>query len=133
MSYNFTDLMLKKSDDELITILTARREEYSEAALAAAQNEFDKRQIPKDKIEKVQKEQTLIKEKETALANEPLERDIKILAMILPLIARIIYGGKFRREGYDRKYAELYNAIFKGRLIYITAFVLLMILSNYFK
>jgi len=119
--------MSKKTDDELITILTARRDEYAEAALAAAQAEFDNRQIPKDKIEKVQKEQTILKEKEVALTNEPLEREIKILAMVFPLMARLIYADKFRKGGYDKKLADMATAYWYSRLIFLGVIILIIV------
>ena len=127
MNSDFTTLMSKKTDNELITILTARRDEYAETALSAAQAEFEKRQIPKDLIERVEKEQTIIKEKETALANEPLEKDIKILAMIFPIIARLMYTEKFRKGGYDRKLEEMGTAYWYGRLIFLGLIILFIV------
>jgi hypothetical protein len=132
MSYNFTELMSKKTDEELITILSARRDEYSEAAIDAAEIEFKKREISLDKIEIVKVEQTAIKEKESANANEPLEKDIKRLAMIFPLIARLMYAEKFRKEGFDRKLEEMTNAYFYGRLLFVGIIIVIIVVIKSF-
>jgi hypothetical protein len=130
MGIDFTALMAKKTDEELITLLTVRQEEYTETALDAAQAEFNKRNIDPAKLQMVKQEQTVIKEHETTRANEPLESDIKTLAMILPFIATMMHSKKFREGGYDRKLSELSNAAFYGRLILIGIVVVLAILLN---
>ncbi len=67
MKTNFDNIISKKTDEELITILSARREEYVEDLIFSAQREFDKRNISIDQIEVVKKEQNVIKEKEIEL------------------------------------------------------------------
>ena len=133
MDHDFISLMAKKTDEELITILTVRKEDYAVAVLDAAQQEFDKRDIPKDRIEQVEQEQSLVKEKENELANEPLESDIKIMAMVVPLIARMMYAEKFRKGGYERKLAEMGAAYWKGRLILFSAIIVLIVLIESFR
>lgn len=131
MAIDFNEVMSKQTDEQLITILTVKRTDYTEPALTAAQKEVDKRNIPTDKIEKVQKEQAIIKEKIDALANEPLERDIKIMAIIFPLLARILNANKFRTGGYERKSAELSKAIMIGRFAYFGLIALIIILVKW--
>lgn len=124
MQYDFKTVMANKSDVELIAILVAKREEYSEAALLAAQSELDMRQLPEDVLEKVGKEQALIIERRLALANEPLDKDSKIIAMLFPFAGVLLYASKFRKDGYDRKLSELYSACWKGRMLYILMILL---------
>ncbi len=132
MNYDFKSIMSKKTDDELITILSARSDEYTEVALEAANEEFKKRNIAIDKIERVKAKQVAIKQIEVAKANEPLEKDIKILATFLPLIARISYAEKFRKEGYDKKLEEMSNAYFVGRLLFVGLIILMVVVSKLF-
>lgn len=128
MSYNFTELMSKKSDEELIAILTVRKGEYADAAINAAQTEFEKRHLPEDKIEKIRNEQIEIKDKEVVRANEPLESDIKVLSIFLPLVARLMYYEKFRTGGYDRKLEEMSRVFWISRLIFLALIILIIIL-----
>jgi hypothetical protein len=127
MDHDFKGLMSKKTDDELITILTVRRQDYAETAISAAQTEFEKRGIPHHQIDKVTQEQTIIKEKETERANEPLDSDTKTLAFILPIIAHFMYAEKFRNGGYERKLAEMGKMYWRGRFMYICLLVILII------
>lgn len=130
-SNDFSNVMSKQTDDDLIAILTVKRLDYAEEAVMAAQLEFDKRQIPSDKIDQIKKDQLAIKEKKDVLANEPLERDVKILAMVFPLIARFIYTDKFRKGGYDRKVEEMSSAFFVGRLYLFGLIALIIILVKF--
>jgi hypothetical protein len=128
MDYNFNELMSKKTDDELITILLVQQNEYSEAALHAAREEFNKRGISNEKIDQVHKEAAEVRKQQLIRANEPLEQDVKNLAMFFPLVANILNAEKFRKEGYERKSAELSRACMNGRFIYIGIIVLIIIL-----
>src|SRR5262245_4719682 len=119
MNHDFAGLMAKKTDDELIAIVTARRDEYSPAALIAADAEMDKRNVPVERLETIKKEQAVIKEQDTARANEPLEGDIKFLTMVFPLIAWMTYADKFRQGGYDRKLEDMASARWRARMIYL--------------
>ena len=128
MDYDFKRLMSKKTDDELITILTVRRDEYTQAAILEAQIEFDKRAIPHHHIEKIEKEQTVLKEEEIERANEPLDSDTRMLAMIFPMIARFMYAEKFRQGGYERKLDEMGEVYWKGRLIFLCIIIVIIVL-----
>lgn len=127
MGINFNEVMAKHSDEKLIAVLNAKPGDYVDEAIIAAQTELDKRKIPFEKIEMVKKEQAVVNEKASALANEPLEKDVKIFAMIFPLFARISYATKFREGGYERKSAELTGAFFIGRLLYIGLIILIIV------
>lgn len=128
MNYDFKSIMSKKTDDELITILSARSDEYTEIALKAANEEFKLRNIATDKIERIKTEQISIKKVELAKANEPLEKDIKLLATFFPFIARIMYAEKYRKEGYDRKLEELSSRYVVGNLIIVGLIILIIII-----
>jgi hypothetical protein len=135
MLNQFTERMAGKSDDELIAILTANRPDYIEDALFAAQLEFDKRRIPAERIEIVREEQAFIRELKLARAAEPLEKEIKIISLLIPYLAKRIYGHRFRKyrlEGYDRKYSEFVNFLTWGWLSWLGLGILIAILSKYF-
>lgn len=62
MKQDFTEVMSKRTDEELIEIIKVKREDYQPEAIEAAEKEFEKRQINPDQIEQVEQELT---EKET--------------------------------------------------------------------
>jgi len=54
MTNEFSDVMSKRSDSELITILTVDRRKYQQLAIEAAESEVAKREISPEAFEKVQ-------------------------------------------------------------------------------
>lgn len=62
MKQDFTEVMSKRTDEELIEIVKVKRDDYQPEAVEAAEKELQKRQINPDQIEQVQQELT---EKET--------------------------------------------------------------------
>jgi hypothetical protein len=72
MENEFTDVMAKRPDSELLEIITKRRNDFQPAAIEAAELEIEKRNLSKEQIETAKKE---IEQKESQLAekeNEPL-------------------------------------------------------------
>ncbi len=130
MDYNFADVMSKKTDNELISILTANREDYAPKAIDAAQAEFEKRNIDSAKIESVRAREEESRKIRISRANEPLEKDVKVLAIIVPIVARLIYARKFREGGYDRKLSELISVFFMSRIILLGVIVLIIIIYH---
>lgn len=62
MKQDFTEVMSKRTDEELIEIVKVKRDDYQPEAVEAAEKELQKRQVNTDQIEQVQRELT---EKET--------------------------------------------------------------------
>lgn len=62
MKQDFTKVMSKRTDEELIEIVNVKRDSYQPEAVEAAEKELQKRQVNPDQIEKVKQELT---EKET--------------------------------------------------------------------
>ena len=53
MENNFEKAMSERTDEELIKILTLEREEYQKIAIEFAEKEFEKRNIDKNKLQKI--------------------------------------------------------------------------------
>ncbi len=133
MSRDFQKVMAQRTDDELIAIVSARKDEYNPEAIKAAQKELDSRNVDNEKFVKIAVEQEEIKRTEDYKAGLPLEKDAKLLAIFLPLGARLTYGRNLLREGYERKHAEFENAIFMGRLLYVGLIILLVVMVSLFR
>ncbi len=59
MKNEFTEVMSKRSDDDLIKIVTAERDKYNQDAIAAAEAEVNSRNIDTSKFEEIKEKTTL--------------------------------------------------------------------------
>src|ERR1044072_7962046 len=125
MAIDFLEVMEQRTDEELIAILTARKEDYTEPALTAAKIEFDKRRIPGGIVQKIEEKQMKRKETEISRAAEPLEKDVKIVALLVPSLARALYKKKFAEGGYEKKLAEMQRVFWIHRIVFWGALLLL--------
>ena len=125
MTNEFIDVMTKKSDAELVEILTKYRNDYQPDAIIAAEKEFKKRNLTVDQVKTAEQE---IQQKDKRIedkANAPLDTHWRVLACILPGIIHIIIGGSFKADGYDRKFRELVKWSLYGIGFYIGLFLLI--------
>lgn len=130
MTHNFEQVMSKKSDEELLRILS-QPEDYQPPALEAAQNEFGKRGLPTDRIEIIrQQAEQRLKAKEVK-ANQSLETHWKIVAFTLPTLIHIVFSAVFKANGYDRKTREFVRWTLFGFCFYIGAILLIVLLTYY--
>ena len=119
MNFDFKSEMVKRNDEELIQILTVDRDNYLPEALAAAKDEFEKRNLQNEKIEIITKEVSREAEIKRKKANEPLNIGIKISTFLFPLILTIILSGYYKSDGYDKKAKDLVLWTFLGICFYI--------------
>ena len=119
MNFDFKNEMIKRSDTELIQILTVDKNNYLPEALTAAKEEFEKRNLQNEKIEIITKEiiqETEIKNKKS---NEPLDIGIKVSTFLFPVILTIILSGYYKSQGYDKKSKDLVLWTLGGICFYI--------------
>lgn len=131
MANDFTKVMAKRSDSELLEILTKLKDDYQPEAVAAAELEIKNRNLSTEQIESAEKE---IKEKEISLTekeNEPLGTGQKILFFIF-FWGVIPWGmaGTFKANGYLRKYKDAWKFMKYGLFTFI-GFNALMFLIIY--
>lgn len=123
MEFDFSDVMKKASDAELIKIVTTNRADYQEAALIAAEAELASRNLNVSTVETVKRN---IEQDQKAIAlkaETPLEVHWKIFAFIFPIIFLFIMAGIFKAEGYERKSNELAKWTFFGLGFYLIIIV----------
>ena len=58
MKQDFTEVMSKRTDEELIEIVKVKRNDYQPEAVEAAEKELDKRQVNSEQVEQVEQELT---------------------------------------------------------------------------
>lgn len=126
MNFDFTKTMRETSDAELIKILTQDRNDYQEAAIAAAENELTKRKLSAKQIESAKTFNSVQKAVSDEKANAPLDFHWEILSVALPGIFQLLISGILKGEGYDRKAKELTKWTFIGVLAYITLIALII-------
>lgn len=128
MKSDFKEIMAKRSDAELIEILTKKQDEYQHEALEAAKSELESRNLSTEKIRSAEQE---IESKEKAVAenaNLPLETTWKILTFVFPGIPNFLIARAIKAEGYERKWKEAWRWTFYGFGFYIALFLLALLL-----
>ena len=130
MAKNFTEIMAKRSDSELLEIVTKFKDDYQQEAVIAAELEIKKRNLSSEQIENAKDE---IKEKEISLAekeSEPLETGQKILFFIF-FWGVIPWGiaGTFKANGYLKKYEDAWKAMKYGIFVFLGINAILILLN----
>ncbi|HTE00508.1 MAG TPA: hypothetical protein VK668_14540 [Mucilaginibacter sp.] len=131
MANDFEEIMGKQTNAALIKILKSEPGDYQPAALEAAQNEFNHRNLSEEKITAVKQAIEQEKQLEENKANESLGIGWKILTFIIPAIFTLILGGTLKADGYTRKYKELVRWTLYGFGFYVGLFVLMAVLAQF--
>ncbi len=107
MTNDFIEVMIKKSDSELLEIVAKLKDDYQPEAVLAAENEIKNRNLSATKIEQAE---MVLKEKEKEnldKENEPLGIGQKILFLIFFWgVIPWVMAGTFKNNGYTRKYND---------------------------
>jgi uncharacterized membrane protein (DUF106 family) len=130
MNSNFEQLMSKKTDAQLLKIVTGNAQEYQAEAFEAAQREFARREISSEKIEVAKAENDKEQEFLVNKQNEPLDVIWKILSFAFPGILQLLISGALTSQGYDRKSSELSRWTLYGFGFYISAVLLIVFLAS---
>ncbi len=131
MTQDFKNIMASKSDGELLEIITKLKDDYQPAAVEAAQQEFESRNLSSAQLERAEVQ---IKEKESIeieKANAPLETGQKILFLlffwgVLPWSM----AGTFKAKGYIKKYKDAWKFMKIGALVFWGIPVLILIILS---
>ena len=131
MGNNYLEVMAKKSDSELLEIVTKLKDDYQPEAVEAAKEEIKNRNLSNENIKEAENE---IKEKEIKikdLENEPLETGQRIMFLIFFWgIIPWIMASTFKNNGYLKKYKDAWRFMKYGFLIFI-GIIIIMFLSFY--
>lgn len=130
MKNEFTEVMSKNSDDQLIQIVTTKKEDYRPEAVLAAEEEIKKRKLSPELIEvakeNLRKKEAMKSEKE----DEPLGLPQKILFFIFFWgIFPWMIAATYKADGYLRKYRDAWKSIKYGLITWliVTGLVFLII------
>ena len=128
MQFDFTSEMAKRTDEELIQVLTVERENYLPEALAAATKEFENRKLDRGKVAAVTNQLELQKEVDDKKANEPLDIGYKIATFLFPLLfIQFIAAAFYKSGGYDRKAREIGVWTLSGFFVYVVVIIIILL------
>jgi hypothetical protein len=123
--------MSKKTDAELLMILSNENDGYVADALVAAKEELNKRNLSSEQLTEAKKINTEIKDKEEKMADEPLEDYLKALVLFYPIKA-ILSSGLFYGQGYKRKSEEIVTWGYYRLAFYFGTIFLIWLFSQWF-
>jgi hypothetical protein len=120
MDTKFIEVMEKRSDSELLEIVTKLRDDYQPDAIEAAVLVIEQRNLSTDQVEQAKEE---IKAKELSLAereNESLSIGQKILFFIFFWgIIPWAMAGTFKANGFLKKYKDAWKFMKYGLLTFL--------------
>lgn len=132
MGNNFTDVMIKKTDSELLEIVTKLKDDYQPEAVEAAKEEIKNRNLSDEKIDQAEKE---IKVKETiqkSKENEPLETVQRVMFFIFFWgVIPWLMASTFKNNGFLKKNKDAWRFMKYGFLAYL-GFTIFMLIIVYF-
>jgi len=131
MNNEFDEVMLKRTDAELVKILNSAPGDYQDAALEAAKREFERRSLSEAQVTNVKLEIEQGQRLDEAKANEPLGIIVKILSFIFPGVLVLMLAGTFKADGYERKGREMVKWTLYGMGFYFGFAVIVMILERF--
>jgi hypothetical protein len=120
----FAKAMAKKTDAELLRVLTTDQDGYEADALAAAEAEFNNRNLTVEETEKATEINAKIVAQEQYKAEEPLDSGAKLIAFLIPL-KTFWAAGLYAADGYDRKAKEVGQWSFYGFCFYVVLIFLI--------
>ncbi|SMO49802.1 hypothetical protein [Solitalea koreensis] len=134
MTNDFSKIMQKRTDEELLKIVTDLRFDYQLEAVQAAENEIEVRniQLPNIDLEEIR----LTNHVDSILkkSNERLEPHWRAVVFIFPaILIYLLFAFSLSKEGYKRKSKEILLWSAYGIGSYITLGVLMEIISTFFN
>ena len=130
MSNDFDEVMKKRSDRELIEIITKYKNDYQPDAILSAEKEIKRRNLTFDQIENAKQE---IKDKDKEIEDKaivPLSAHWKVFTFIFPGIINIIIGSTYKNDGYHRKFKELVRWTLYGVAFYFGLCLLMVLIFS---
>jgi hypothetical protein len=124
----FSEAMSKRSNADLIEIVTILRDDYQPEAVIAAESEIKDRKLSIEKIEAAKAETNERNAINDQKANKPLGFGVKILNFLLPALSSIVFAGIYKADGYHRKATEAWRWTFFGFGFYFGIILLIILL-----
>jgi uncharacterized RDD family membrane protein YckC len=90
MDKNFTEIMSKRTNEELIKIVRVDRDSYQPTAIEAAEREIQKRNIEVSKIEEVKTTYTKLADKQKEIDTNKVSAVTRLLHFIIDTLAVLI-------------------------------------------
>ena len=125
MENNFDEIMSKKTNEELINIVTLDIKKYQEAAIESAKREIEIRNIDTEKFETIVEKITIENEKLIELDNNTVSSGIRFVNYIIDsivialIIMIIIFGSLFLlRTNFESAYFLVLIMLFLSILFY---------------
>lgn len=129
MSNNFNEIMSRKSDLQLMAILTTEKDQFQPEALIAAEQELNKRNLSIADIETLKSWNESKAKEEKEKAEVPLEMFWKALAFFIPGLIPVIFSGTFKADGYHFKARELMRWTVYGIIFYVLVITIIKTLG----
>ncbi|MFH2143093.1 MAG: hypothetical protein ABIJ97_11755 [Bacteroidota bacterium] len=136
MENEFKSVMGTRTDAELIEIVTELKNDYQPDAVIAAQEEIIIRNLTPDKVkkaeekEKQEEKKAEIESRNKDNTNVPLQIYWKIITLISPGLFNLLIGENYKKEGFERRYKEMWRWTFYGLGFYIFLFFLFLLMSS---
>lgn len=90
MENEFRDVMSKRSDEELVKIVTVKRSEYNPIAIKAAEMEIESRNIDSSKFEEIKEKATIEKEQKQKIDENTVGSGVRFLNFLIDFIVWLI-------------------------------------------
>lgn len=114
MEIDFPEAMRRRSDAELVEIVTRQRDDYLPEALAAAEAELGRRNLSAPQMEQARAEIVSSDIEKADRADEPLGDGWKVLLVLFPGLLALLIAGAFKADGYRRKHREVWTCTLYG-------------------
>lgn len=131
MINSFTEVMVQKSDSELLEIVTKLKDDYQQEAVVAAQNEIEKRNLSVGQVEQAELEIEEKEKKNSERENNPLGFGQKILFLIFFWgVIPWVMAGTFKADGYTKKYKDAWKFMRIGMGVFFGIPLLLILITK---
>ena len=128
MGNDFTEVMNKKSDSELLEIVTKLKDDYQPEAVEAANEEIKNRNLSDEKIKHAEKEIIEKKTKQKDKENEPLETVQRIMFFIFCWgVIPWLIASTFKNNGFLKKYKDAWRFMKYGFWAYVAFMAIVQI------
>ncbi len=127
MDVNYTEIMAKRTDAELLEILTIKQDDYQPEAIAAAKAELENRNLTVEETESAKQEVENQEKAKIEQANIPLALSGKIFTFFSPGWGILFVARALKAEGYEQKHKDIWRWTLCGFGFY---FILIFILFN---
>jgi hypothetical protein len=126
----FSEVMARRTDAELIAIVTVERDDYQDEALRAAEAEVQRRKLSTKRIDKLTRGVDRQHDVKRQRAREPLDAFWKGAAFLFPGIANIVIGRHLWEKGYVRKYEDVRKWTIYGVAFYVATLILVKLVHS---